>query len=185
VDSPSRLLHQAEELGIEIGICDGKAYECPSGVEIEAKSKQELRKSLEKFEGLDYIIVHGGEEKVNRLAVSDSRVDILAHPSLKRRDFGVDPFVARQASKNGIAIEVNLSDLISSRRSARVYAIKNIKRNLMLSRKYGFDILATTGGRSRFELRSADVVSEILALLGFNEDETLRAMEEVPERIIR
>jgi ribonuclease P/MRP protein subunit RPP1 len=183
VDTPSRLLVEAKKLRIGIGLCDGRAYEHLSGIEINFRNKKELRNAIKKFENLDYIIVHGGLEKTNRLAVSDSRIDILAHPDQGRRDSGIDAFIARKASENDVAIEVNLSRLFSSRRIYRVYALMNIKRNLFLSRKYGFDIVVTSGARSRYELRKADVVCEILKSIGFENQEISRAMKKVQEII--
>jgi|Deesub1362A_J573_1020465.scaffolds.fasta_scaffold00115_82 ribonuclease P/MRP protein subunit RPP1 len=185
VDSPARLLYHAKELRIEIGICDGIRYECPSGVEVEIKGKKDLDKKVKKFDEMDYIIVHGGKESVNRAAVSDSRVGILAHPDRGRRDSGIDSFISRKAAENDVAIEVNLSSLTSTKWNARVYALKNIKRNLMLSRKYGFDIIVSTGAKSNLDLRSSDVVREILTAIGFTEEEIKMSMEEVPRKKLR
>jgi RNase P/RNase MRP subunit p30 len=54
----------------------------------------------------------------------------------------------------------------------------------MLSRKYGFDIIVTSGARSRLELRSSDGVSQLLKLLGFDESEAGAAMMTVPKAIL-
>jgi ribonuclease P/MRP protein subunit RPP1 len=178
------MLYHARELGVTIGICDGLSYSCPSGVEIEANGKRDLMRKLKKFEDVGYIVVHGGKEAVNRAAVSDSRVDILAHPDRGRKDSGVDSFIGRKAAENGVAVEVNLSSLISAKWNSRAYVLRNIKRNLMLSRKYGFDLVVSTGAKSRLELREADVVAEILRAIGFTDEEIYRAMEEVPREIV-
>ncbi len=186
VDSAARLLEEAKQLKITLGICDAQRYECASGVEIHAQSKRELKAQLQRwYRELDYIIVHGGSEEINRAAAGDERVDILAHPELGRRDSGIDTFTAREAARNSVAVEVNLRYLINSWGSARMHAIRNITRNLMLARKYEFDMIATTGAKSRYELRGAVAVFELLKVVGFEEEEAIAAMQKVPEEILR
>lgn len=181
-DSPAEMLEHAKKLGIEIGLCDGKRGEYISGVEIRA-GLEDFKNSLSKAL-LDYTIVHGGDYDINRLAASSSRVDILAHPDLGRKDSGLDAVLARKAAENSVAIEVNLGSIIKSGGSSRAHALKNIRRNLMLSRKYKFDLVAASGAKSRLELRSADGVSELLKLIGFTEEEALSAMGKIPEKIL-
>ncbi|MEE9474091.1 MAG: RNase P subunit p30 family protein [Candidatus Hydrothermarchaeaceae archaeon] len=196
VDTQKRMVFHAQRLGVELGLCDGKRCDrpmdvriaelqgCPQGIEIKASNKNELKNRLANSKDFDYVIVHGGDEHINRLAVSDKRVDILAHPERGRRDSGVDPFIARQAKKNNVSIEVNLRNLIFTRGNHRVNALKNVKRHLMLSRKYGSGIIVTSGARSRLELRSGEGVSQLLKLLGFNETEREAAMVAVPRSIL-
>lgn len=184
VDTQARMLFHAKKIGVELGLCDGKRCECPSGIEIVASNKNELKNRLAKSRDFDYVIVQGGNEHVNRLAVSDSRVDILAHLERGRKDSGIDPFVARQAKENNVSIEISLRNLILRKGNQRVNALKNIERLLMFSRKYGSDIIVTSGARSRLELRSGDGVLQLLRLLGFNDTEAEAAMVTVPRGIL-
>jgi ribonuclease P/MRP protein subunit RPP1 len=184
VDTQARMLFNAKKLGVELGLCDGVKSECNSGIEIRAKNKSELKSSLSNPRNFDYVVINGGDEHINRLATSDNRVDILAHPDAGRKDPGVDSFVAKQAHKNGVAIEFNLRNLILTTGSRRVNALKNVARTLKLSRKYGFDIIVTSGAKSRFELRSGDGVFQLLKLLGFEKSEAEAAMVSVPQKIL-
>ncbi|MBI5253980.1 MAG: hypothetical protein HY930_06275 [Euryarchaeota archaeon] len=133
---------------------------------------------------MGYVIVHGGDYDINRLAVSSSRVDILAHPDLGRKDSGIDAVLARKAAENNVAIEVNLGSIIRSRGVSRVNALKNIRRNLMLSRKYKFELVAASGAKSRLELRDANGVFELLRVIGFSEEEALSAVHGVAYKIL-
>jgi ribonuclease P/MRP protein subunit RPP1 len=174
----------AKILGIELGFCDNKKGEHLSGYEIEARNKSEFKNSFSRTQNFDYVVVCGGDEHINRVAVSDGRVDILAHPERGRKDSGIDSFVAKQAAINGVAIEMNLQSLLLGGGNGRINALKNVERTLMLSRKYGFDIIVTSGAMSRLELRSSDAVSNILKLLGFSESESEAAMVNVPKGIL-
>ncbi|NOZ58981.1 MAG: ribonuclease P [Euryarchaeota archaeon] len=186
VDSPARLREEAARLGIALGLCDGVVHEgMISGVEVRAESRRELLRALRgvsrKF---DYVVVHGGDAKINRAASRDSRVDILAHPYRGRRDSGVDAVIARQAAESGVAIEVDLGSIISARGFARVRQLQKVHRILTLSRKYGFRIVATSGAKSRYELRSEREAEAILVSAGFTPEEARRALEEVPLRLL-
>ncbi|MDP6613016.1 MAG: RNase P subunit p30 family protein, partial [Candidatus Hydrothermarchaeota archaeon] len=101
-----------------------------------------------------------------------------------RRDSGVDSIIAKTAGENKVAIEVNLGRVINSWGLNRVYVIRNIRRNLMLSRKYGMPLVATTGAKSFIELRGGEGVHHLLRLMGFEEEEAINAMYEVPIKIL-
>lgn len=181
VDSPKRLIEEAKLLGIKIGICDGIKYSSvASGIILEAKSKRELRRKVSKAKSeYDYILFDGGDEKKNRLGVSLREIDILINPG------AIDTYTARLAAKNEAAIEISLRDLIHTFRGSRVKIIKAIDNNLMLSRKYGFSIIVTSGARSRYELRNARETFEVLRYLGFKEEEALSAMFKTPKSILK
>ncbi|WP_457554758.1 RNase P subunit p30 family protein [Candidatus Pyrohabitans sp.] len=186
VDSPLRIAEEAKRLGVRPGLCDGIAYEgVLSGIEVKAESRRKLVRALRSVdEKFDYVVVHGGDAGINRAATRDGRVDILAHPYRGRRDSGVDTVIARQAAKSGVAIEIDLWSIISARSFARVRQIQKVQRILMLSRKYGFDIVATSGAKSRYELRSQREAEAVLLSLGFTREEARHAMETVPGRIL-
>lgn len=193
VDTPMRLEHHASELAIDIGLCDSKKPEQEIvssrirgvGCELTAKTKREFGEKLRAMhDKWDYLVVPGGGDIINRLAVGDDRVDMLLHPDLGRKDSGVDSFIAREACENEVAIGVNLGGLIAARGSYRINLCRNIQRNLELSRKYGFDLIATTGARSRYDLRSGESVYGLLLWLGFGEEEAARAMYDVPMSVL-
>ncbi|MEE9594878.1 MAG: RNase P subunit p30 family protein [Candidatus Hydrothermarchaeales archaeon] len=190
VDTPLRLAHHARRLDVQIGLCDSHRFEDgeisgqikASGVEAVAKTKRHFNEALKALRnGWDYVAVPGGTGIVNRLAAGDDRVDILLHPDLGRRDSGLDTFIAREASENAVAIEVNLGGVISARGGLRIQLCRNIQRNLELSRKYGFDLIAGTGAKTRYELRSGECVYELLIRLGFTEEEAAKATYDVPQ----
>jgi ribonuclease P/MRP protein subunit RPP1 len=183
-DPPERMLEHARRLKVALGLCDGvRTEDYPAGTEITPKNRRDLRKKLR--HGLDYVVVCGGDYRVNRLAVAEPGVDILAHPDLGRRDSGVDAIVARAAAENRVAIEINLGRIINSSGTRRVYVLRNVKKTLMLARKYGSPLIASTGAESWLELRGGDGVRCLLQMIGFEEEEITDAMTTIPEQIIR
>lgn len=177
VDSPTRLIEEAKLLKIDIGLCDGVRYPYLSGIFVDAKNKKELLKKIKKARALyDYILFRGGEK--NRLGVSVKGIDILTDAG------AVDPYVARMASKNEIAVEICIGDLIHTSKSSRIRALKCIHHNIKFSRKYGFDLIVTSGARNRYELKNVKSTSEILKFLGMENEEIKHAMLDVPRKII-
>lgn len=182
VDSPARLKKEARDLGVDIVLCDGVRYcDYLSAIEIKADTKRELKKKISRARDFDIIVVHGGKLEINRAAAQDSRVGILAHPWLGRRDSGVDAVVAREAAKNGVAIELCFRHLLAQEHRIRV--LSSIRRILRLWEKYKFRLVVTSGARSRYELRSRYEIRALLHLLGLGEG----AVEEImctPQEII-
>ncbi len=182
VDSPARLRKEARDLGVEVVLCDGVRYcDYPSGVEIKADTKRELKKKISRARDFDIIVVHGGKIEINRAAVQDKRVALLAHPWLGRRDSGVDAVVAREAAKNGVAIELSFRHLLTQEH--RIRLLSSIRRIFKLREKYRFRVVVTSGARSRYELRSKYEIRALLHLLGLKEEEIADILS-TPQKIV-
>ncbi len=185
-DTPAFLRRLARSLGVELCLCDGVVHEgIASGMEVHATTKRELLSELRRnWRRFDYLLVHGGNMEINRCAVRDSRVDALLHPYAGRRDCGVDTVVARAAAESGVAVGVELEDLILARGMERVRVLAHFREILRLSRKYGFRVLATSGARCRYSLRSLREAEALLACCGFEREEARRALTQVPREIL-
>jgi len=168
LDSPARMEMKARELGVELTFCDGFRYQAPCGVELEARSKKGLKREIAHAKNFDIIAVHGGRANINRAAVSDSRVDVLCHPWLGRRDSGVDAVVAREAAENNVAIEFCLSYLLMP--GQRLKILSHIRRIMKLGEKYDFPIAFTTGAKTRYDLRSEEELKAVMSLIGFSQE---------------
>ncbi len=183
VDSPSRLKKEARDLGIEVALCDGIKYDdFISGIELTARNKRELIREIISSKKFDIIVVHGGRAEINRSAVSDSRVDVLAHPWLGRRDSGVDAVVAREAADNGVAIELCISYLLIQHQRLKIFS--SLRRIKKLKDKYNFEILVTSGAKCKYDLRNKYEIASILYLLGL-EEEDIKESINLPEKLIR
>ena len=88
----------------------------------------------------DIIIVSGGNPKINRAAVENPRVDILAHPERGRKDSGLDNVMVKLATENGVAIELNFKFVLHSYKKIRYHLLAHMKNNIKLSKKYQREI---------------------------------------------
>jgi len=76
------------------------------------------------------VCVHGGEETLDRFAVGQQRVDVLAHPG------ELDHVLVRRAARNGVRVEANLGPLLRGGGGRRVRAIARLRRLRRLVEKY-------------------------------------------------
>ncbi|MFQ6050587.1 MAG: RNase P subunit p30 family protein [Candidatus Hydrothermarchaeota archaeon] len=149
------------------------------GAEIKGTSTYELKKQIKKFrKKCDLILVHGGDLKINRWAVKEKEVDILAHPELYRQDSGLDHGMVRLAEKNDVAIELNFRNLLSTSHSSRARLIEKMRKNLRLCLKYNARVIVTSGAHSTYDLRGPYDFRAFLHILGAKEDESKRIIEE-------
>jgi len=185
-DTPACLQRLARSMGTELCLCDGVVHEgIASGVEVHAESRRELLGDIRRYwRKFDFLIVHGGSMEINRCAARDSRVDVLVHPYAGRRDCGVDTVVAREAARSGVAIGIDLEDVVAARGAERARLLSQVGEILRLSRKYGFRIAVSTGARCRYALRGTKEVMALLQCIGFTEEEALAASQHVPRELL-
>ncbi len=150
----------AEELGWSKTNCEFTT------VFLEADDWGELKRKIgDKREDADVLVFKGGDEELNRKAVSDTRVDILLHPEHGRKDSGIDHVVAEEAAENKVAIGFDLQQLVTGSKQ-KSHILKHWRRNLKLCEKYGTPYVITTGASDRYELRAPRDLKSIIDSLG-------------------
>ncbi|MDY6964386.1 MAG: RNase P subunit p30 family protein [Halobacteriota archaeon] len=159
-------------------------FEVYNGVEIVSsvsKLKDEIRRFRPKVTVLS---VHGGDERINRMAVEDRRVDILCHPE-EVDGPGLNHVLARSATKNGVAIEFNIGEIIHNRGRSRSRILSFMAKNLKLARKYDVPMVLTSSANSIYDLRAPREMMALASLFGMTGEEALIALSLTPQQIIR
>jgi ribonuclease P/MRP protein subunit RPP1 len=160
-------------------------FEIFRGIEIVATNPQKLHGLIGKYrKNVDVLIVHGGNEKINRAAVENPNVDVLAHPQMGRHS-GLNHVLAKSANENNVAIEFNLDAIIKGRGGRRVQTLSNFRTNLNIARKYDLPMLLTSSASSYFDLRAPREMIAIAGLFGMGKDEAVSALSLTTERIIK
>jgi ribonuclease P/MRP protein subunit RPP1 len=197
-DSPSRMALAARKLGYS-GIIitnhnapvppfgsDGArlagGIEVVFGVEIVAADQRAIHSRAASLRNkVDFIAVHGGDEKINRAACEDPNVDMLAHPQGGRAGIGVA--AARAARDNQVAICLDLGPMIRLRGGGRVRWMEAVKRDLDLVRKFDLHLMISTGAAFHLDLRSPREAMALASLLGVERDRALDALA-LPKSIL-
>ncbi|HPJ30804.1 MAG TPA: RNase P subunit p30 family protein [Methanothrix sp.] len=165
-----------EAAGLVAGI------EVAVGTEIVASDQRSLHARASSLrDRVDFLAVHGGDEKINRAACEDPNVDLLAHPHQGRSGIGVAG--ARAARDNQVAIALDLSLMIRLRGAARVRWMEAVRRDLGLVEKFDLDLMITTGARSHLDLRSPRDLVAMAGLLGLERDRSTEALA-LPKTIL-
>jgi len=188
-DAPDKLVSVAKRYGYA-GIAIANHSEhwnefggAISGVEIVATSTTELKKRIGEYRPkVEVLLVHGGDAKINRSAVEDSRVDVLAHPVGK--DYEFNHILAKLAAKNDVAIEFNMDALIHLRGNPRIRALSGFQRNLKLARKYDVPMILASNAKSCYDLRAPREMIALASLFGMSEEEAIQALSTTPLRIV-
>ncbi len=202
-DSPSRLVLEAKDMGYS-GICLTsfnknntlhkqdmpislpalKNFEIYTGIEIRVERVAKLTKEVSRLRGkTEIIIIGGGDEDMNRAAVENGKVDILAHPTAHGKP--LNHVLAKAAADNGVAVDFNMDALIMQRGSSRMKVLTAMRQNLMLVRKYNIPMVITSNARSHYDLRSPREMIALAMFFGMTQDEALHALSVVPQGIIR
>ncbi len=155
------------------------------GVEIQASSVADLKRKIKLHWGkVSLVTVHGGDDKINRAAVENAKVDILAHPCGERGEGGLNHVLVRYAAENGIAIDFNINALIHSRRADRARILSKMREILKLVRKYNAPILLTSHAHSIYDLRAPREMVALAALFGMSKEEAVHALSDIPQGIL-
>ncbi|MFH1376722.1 MAG: RNase P subunit p30 family protein [Candidatus Woesearchaeota archaeon] len=122
-----------------------------------------LRNIIQKAESP--VIIQGGDEKINRLALENKKVDILLSPeknnkkdSLFFRNSGLNQVLCKLAKKNDISIGFNFSDLLNTESKERTKILGRMFQNARLCKKYKVNMVFTTLAKNKYELRSKAIL---------------------------
>ena len=132
-------------------------------------------KEARKKEGL--VIIKGGNDTINRAAVSCKQVDVLLNPepltkdSLTQRNSGLNQVLCKLAAKNNVAIGFSFDRLFLGHEM-----IGKIMQNIKLCRKYKVNMIFVTLAKDKYQLRSAIDMLSIARLLGMEPGQAKRSL---------
>lgn len=117
------------------------------------------------------VAIHGGTVTMNRFAVEQPPVDVLAHPMIGDGD--VNHVVANAAAKNGVHLEFSLSRILRADGGARVQAIRDLRKLRELVEACDAPYVVSADPTSHLQLRAPREVVAVGEVLGF-EPEAIR-----------
>lgn len=98
------------------------------------------------------VVVRGGTNELNRFAVEQARVDVLARPF--DGDGDVNHVLAKAARDNGVAIEVNFGPVLRRTGGTRVRHLRKLRKLSRLLDHYDAPHVVSVGAESHLHLRS-------------------------------
>jgi len=161
-----------------------KEYNFEIYLGFEATNKIELKKLLNRRREFDLLLVRGGTNLMNRIAVENRGVDILTHPDYERKDCGINHVLARLAKENEVAIEINLREVLNSEGLIRKNVLTNHMDIIKLYKKFKFPLIVSSGALSHWQIKDPKVLISYLVTLGLEMKEAKEALTKTPKRII-
>jgi len=161
-----------------------KEYNFEIYLGFEATNKIELKKLLNRRREFDLLLVRGGTNFMNRIAVENRGVDILTHPDYERKDCGINHVLARLAKENEVAIEINFREVLNSEGLARKNVLANHIEIIRLYKKFRFPLIISSGALSHWQIKDPKVLISYLVTLGLEMKEAKEALRESPRKII-
>ena len=159
--STVRATFDADRIGETYGI------DVVDGVEIRAKRPQEASGSVGNFRNSHTIVlVHGGDGAINRFAVEQPKVDVLAHPMAGTGD--VNHVLAKAAADNGVRLEFDFGPVLRERGGRRVRAIGSLRKLREIVDYYDAPYVVSANAASHLELRAPRELRALGEQLGFS-----------------
>jgi ribonuclease P/MRP protein subunit RPP1 len=172
--SVRRMALEAKFLGFDClvaaGISSGNFYgiEVLNGVLIRDISLKDLVNRVRQVRDKNAVVsVQAGDNGFNRAVTGVKGVSILRGiQSADKTAF--DHVTARMAADNRVAVDIDLSPLISGRGIIRQRAIHRYRDILVLERRFEFPITLSSHARSILEMRAVREISGLCSLLGMD-----------------
>lgn len=139
------------------------------GVEIRADSPEQASGYLGNYRD-DYtvLVVHGGTDALNRFAVEQERVDVLAHPMRGEGDF--NHVLAKAAAENGVRVEFDFEPVLRAEGGPRVQALADTRKLRELVEKYDAPYVVSANPTSHLQLRGPRELKAVGERIGFSRE---------------
>jgi ribonuclease P/MRP protein subunit RPP1 len=122
------------------------------------------------------VIVHGGTSALNRFAVEQEAVDVLAHPMRGEGDF--NHVLAREAIESGVRIEFNLSGVLRDAGGTRVQTLSDLQKLREIVQYYETPYVVSADPQSHLQLRAPRELQAVGDAIGFGTDEIAMGLRE-------
>ena len=122
------------------------------------------------------VLVHGGDRRINRFAVEQAAVDVLAHPMAGDGD--VNHVIAQEALKNGVRLEFDFGPVLRLQGGRRVRAIQDLRKLREMVEAYDTPYVVSVNPSSHLQLRSPRALSALGETIGFSGDQIAQGLTE-------
>jgi len=122
------------------------------------------------------LALHGGTNALNRFAVEQARVDVLAHPMRGQGDF--NHVLAKAAVEHDVRVEFDLSRVLRNDGGPRVQALQDLRKLRELVEKYDVPYVVSANPRSHLQLRAPRELAAVGQSIGFSDEQIRGGLEE-------
>ncbi|RXK51297.1 RNase P subunit p30 family protein [Halorientalis pallida] len=121
------------------------------------------------------VSVHGGDTRLNRFAVEQAAVDVLAHP-MDGGDF--NHVLAKEAARNGVRVEFSLARVLREQGGTRVRAIQDLRKLRELVETYDVPYVVSVDPTTHLHLRAPRDLRAVGEVIGFSDEQIAQGLRE-------
>jgi len=114
------------------------------------------------------VAVHGGTPEINRFAVEQPAVDVLAHPMVGDGDF--NHVLAKEALRNGVRVELSLAGVLRDAGGTRVERLQDLRKLREILDAYDVPFVVSADARSHLQLRAPRELQAVGEIVGLDDD---------------
>lgn len=122
------------------------------------------------------VCIHGGSVEMNRFAVEQAAVDVLAHPMAADGDF--NHVLAREATENGVRVEFSLRGVLRDSGGTRVQTIADLRKLREIVETYDVPYVVSADPRSHLQLRAPRELQAVGKAIGFTGEQIAAGLRE-------
>ncbi|WP_459194143.1 RNase P subunit p30 family protein [Halosimplex sp. J119] len=122
------------------------------------------------------VAVHGGTPAINRFAVEQPAVDVLAHPMVGDGD--VNHVLAKAAAENGVRFEFSFRRVLRADGGQRVQAIRGLRKLRELVETFDAPYVVSADPRSDLHLRAPRELVAVGEVIGFDAEQVEAGLAE-------
>lgn len=158
-------------------VTEATGVDVVDGLEVRADSPEQASGYVGNYRPkYTVLLVHGGTNAMNRFAVEQERVDVLAHPMRGDGDF--NHVLAKAAAEHGVRVEFDLSKVLRSTGGQRVQAISDLRKLRELVEQYDAPYVVSADGTSHRHLRGPRALAAVGERVGFSREQVESGLRE-------
>ena len=158
-------------------ICEEYGVDVVEGIEIRAENPEVAAGHLGNYRPKYTVLaLHGGTNELNRFAVEQERVDVLAHPMRAQGDF--NQVLAKAAVEHDTRVEFDFSRVLRADGGPRVQALQDLRKLRELVEKYDVPYVVSANPTSHLQLRAPRDLAAVGQAVGFSKDQIRRGLAE-------
>jgi ribonuclease P/MRP protein subunit RPP1 len=176
---------QQEKIHQITDICDKAGVEFIQRVDLTPRTSNELLNALGHFRRKSEIISVACISKVvARQAAKDRRVDLLStYLTFPSKHF-FDYAEAELASEKSAALEINITQILSSSGFARIRLLSSLRKEVAIARKFKVPIVISSGASDENLLRSPHDYVALATLFDMPTPLAIQALSDTPLSIV-
>ncbi|MEM3769626.1 MAG: RNase P subunit p30 family protein [Candidatus Bathyarchaeia archaeon] len=168
------------------GMCQEKAIDFASRLDLKPKTPKELLQLLRRFRRKYEIIAVMCESKaVARQAAKDHRVDLLNFPSTNPHGRFFDKAEAELASNSQASLEIDVKPLLILKGPARIRLLSTLRREAAIAKDFHVPIVVSSSATSELLLRKPLEMAALTTLFDLDKPSALDTVSKNPFAIVK